>query len=172
MPWRFSQPAICAMFLSWVRPDRISSPMISRPRRPDPLVHGHACHDASALAAQGKARQAFIEKAAGALYARHDRISDDRPRRRADPAQRRHQAARAGRLCRHARGRPLAAEILDALVPHVVPGVTTQEIDDIVFRLMRGAGAIPATLGYRGYTKSCCTSINHVVCHGIRATGR
>jgi methionyl aminopeptidase len=61
----------------------------------------------------------------------------------------------------------LAAEILDALVPHVVPGVTTQEIDDLVFRLMDEAGAIPATLGYRGYTKSCCTSINHVVCHGI-----
>ena len=61
----------------------------------------------------------------------------------------------------------LAAEILDALVPHVVPGVTTQEIDDVVFRLTREAGAIPATLGYRGYTKSCCTSVNHVVCHGI-----
>jgi methionyl aminopeptidase len=61
----------------------------------------------------------------------------------------------------------LAAEILDALVPHVVPGITTREIDDIVFRMTRDAGAIPATLGYRGYTKSCCTSINHVVCHGI-----
>jgi methionyl aminopeptidase len=61
----------------------------------------------------------------------------------------------------------LAAEILDALVPHVVPGVTTQELDDLVFRLMEEAGAIPATLGYRGYTKSCCTSINHVVCHGM-----
>jgi len=60
-----------------------------------------------------------------------------------------------------------AAEILDALVPHVVAGVTTQEIDDIVLAEMRRRGAIPATLGYRGYTKSCCTSINHVVCHGI-----
>jgi len=61
----------------------------------------------------------------------------------------------------------VAAEILDALVPHVVPGVTTQQIDDIVFAEMRARGAIPATLGYRGYSKSCCTSINHVVCHGI-----
>ena len=61
----------------------------------------------------------------------------------------------------------LAATILDALVPHVVPGVTTQEIDDLVHRMMTDAGAVPATLGYRGYTKSCCTSINHVVCHGI-----
>jgi methionyl aminopeptidase len=65
-----------------------------------------------------------------------------------------------------------AAEILDALVPHVVPGVTTQDIDDIVFAEMRARGAIPATLGYRGYTKSCCTSINHVVCHGIPSADR
>ena len=61
----------------------------------------------------------------------------------------------------------LAAEILDALVPHVVPGVTTQEIDDIVHRMTLDGGGVPATLGYRGYTKSCCTSVNHVVCHGI-----
>jgi len=60
-----------------------------------------------------------------------------------------------------------AAEILDALVPHVVPGVTTGELDEIVFAEMKARGAIPATLGYRGYTKSCCTSINHVICHGI-----
>jgi methionyl aminopeptidase len=61
----------------------------------------------------------------------------------------------------------LAAEILDALVRHVVPGVTTQELDDIVHRMTLDAGGVPATLGYRGYTKSCCTSVNHVVCHGI-----
>ncbi len=61
----------------------------------------------------------------------------------------------------------LAAEILDALVPHVVPGVTTDELDRRVYDHMLGAGALPATLGYRGYTKSCCISINHVVCHGI-----
>ena len=61
----------------------------------------------------------------------------------------------------------LAAEILDALVPHVVPGVTTQAIDDIVFSMTIDGGGVPATLGYRGYTKSCCTSINHVVCPGI-----
>src|SRR5438067_3367801 len=60
-----------------------------------------------------------------------------------------------------------AAEVLDALVPHVQPGVTTQEIDDIVYREMRARGGVPATLGYRGFTGSCCTSINHVVCHGI-----
>ncbi len=61
----------------------------------------------------------------------------------------------------------LAAEILDALVPHVVPGVTTAELDDIVREMTLRGGAVPATLGYRGYTHSCCISINHVICHGI-----
>ncbi|HEX5258566.1 MAG TPA: type I methionyl aminopeptidase [Sphingomicrobium sp.] len=61
----------------------------------------------------------------------------------------------------------LAAEILDALAPHVVPGVTTQELDEIVYRMTIEGGGIPATLGYRGYTHSSCISINHVVCHGI-----
>jgi methionyl aminopeptidase len=61
----------------------------------------------------------------------------------------------------------LAAEILDALVPHVVPGVSTEELDDIVRTMTIAGGGVPATLGYRGYTHSCCISINHVVCHGI-----
>ena len=61
----------------------------------------------------------------------------------------------------------LAAEILDGLVAHVVPGVTTGQIDAIVHAHTLRGGGIPATLGYRGFTKSCCTSINHVVCHGI-----
>jgi methionyl aminopeptidase len=61
----------------------------------------------------------------------------------------------------------LAAEILDALVPHVVPGVATQELDDIVRSMTIAGGGIPATLGYRGYAHSCCISINHVICHGI-----
>jgi methionyl aminopeptidase len=61
----------------------------------------------------------------------------------------------------------LAAEVLDALVPHVMPGVTTGELDDMVRAHMLRDGAVPATLGYRGFTHSCCTSINHVVCHGI-----
>ncbi|MEP9361045.1 type I methionyl aminopeptidase [Sphingomonas sp. KR3-1] len=61
----------------------------------------------------------------------------------------------------------LGAEILDALVPHVVPGVTTAELDDIVREMSVAGGGVPATLGYRGYTHSCCISINHVVCHGI-----
>jgi methionyl aminopeptidase len=61
----------------------------------------------------------------------------------------------------------LAAEILDALVPLVVPGVTTGALDDVVRNMTLAAGAVPATLGYRGYEHSCCTSINEVICHGI-----
>lgn len=61
----------------------------------------------------------------------------------------------------------LAAECLDAIVPFVQPGVTTAAIDDFVRQWTLDHGAVPATLGYRGYAHSCCISINHVVCHGI-----
>ena len=61
----------------------------------------------------------------------------------------------------------LAAEILDEMAAHVRPGVATQELNDIVLRMCQSAGAVPATLGYRGYTHATCISINHVVCHGI-----
>ena len=61
----------------------------------------------------------------------------------------------------------LTAECLDRLTDMVKPGVTTQEIDDFVLQFATRHGAVPATLNYRGYRKSCCTSINHVVCHGI-----
>lgn len=61
----------------------------------------------------------------------------------------------------------VAAQVMDALVPHVVPGVTTAELDAIIFAEMAARDAVPATLGYRGYTHSSCISINHVVCHGI-----
>ena len=61
----------------------------------------------------------------------------------------------------------LTAECLDLLHGMVRPGMTTQEIDDFVLQFAMDHGAIPATLNYRGYRKSCCTSVNHVVCHGI-----
>ncbi len=61
----------------------------------------------------------------------------------------------------------LTARCLDALVDRVAPGVTTEAIDRFVFEFGMDHGALPATLNYRGYTKSSCTSINHVVCHGI-----
>jgi len=61
----------------------------------------------------------------------------------------------------------LAAEILDSLVPMIAPGITTEDIDDVVRDHALREGSVPATLGYRGFAHSCCTSINHVVCHGI-----
>jgi methionyl aminopeptidase len=61
----------------------------------------------------------------------------------------------------------LAAETLDLLVPLVKPGVTTAELDKVAYDHVIAHGAIPACLGYRGYRHTVCTSINHVVCHGI-----
>ena len=61
----------------------------------------------------------------------------------------------------------LTAEGLDLLAEHVRPGVTTELLDKLAFEFAMDHGAYPATLFYRGYTKSICTSINHVVCHGI-----
>ena len=61
----------------------------------------------------------------------------------------------------------LAAETLDYLVPFVKPGVTTGELDDLAYEFLIKAGAYPAPLYYRGFPKSICTSINHVICHGI-----
>lgn len=61
----------------------------------------------------------------------------------------------------------LAAEALDMLVPIVQPGVTTSEIDELILAFALDHGAIPATLNYRGYRYSTCTSVNHVVCHGM-----
>ena len=61
----------------------------------------------------------------------------------------------------------LAARILDSLAEVVVPGITTNRINDICHEMIVGSGAIPAPLNYRGFPKSICTSVNHVVCHGI-----
>lgn len=61
----------------------------------------------------------------------------------------------------------LAAETLDMITPHVLPGVTTAQLDRICHDFIRDHGAVPAPLNYRGFPKSICTSLNHVVCHGI-----
>jgi methionyl aminopeptidase len=66
----------------------------------------------------------------------------------------------------HKAGR-LAAQCLDMLDGEVRPGVTTERIDRMVFEYAMDHKAMPATLMYRGYRKSTCTSVNHVVCHGI-----
>lgn len=61
----------------------------------------------------------------------------------------------------------LTAEMLDFITPFVRPGVTTGEIDRLCYEFHVKHGAVPGPLNYRGYPKSICTSINHVVCHGI-----
>jgi len=62
----------------------------------------------------------------------------------------------------------LAAEVLDMIGKHVQPGVTTDELDRICHEFITEVqDAIPAPLNYRGFPKSVCTSVNHVVCHGI-----
>jgi methionyl aminopeptidase len=61
----------------------------------------------------------------------------------------------------------LAAEALDLLTGLIRPGVTTESLDKLVFDFAMDHGAYPAPLDYRGYRKSICTSVNHVVCHGM-----
>ena len=61
----------------------------------------------------------------------------------------------------------LAAETLDMITPEVKPGVTTEYLNKLCHDFIEGRDAIPAPLNYRGFPKSICTSVNHVVCHGI-----
>ena len=61
----------------------------------------------------------------------------------------------------------LAAEALDMLADHVKPGTTTEQLDELVVAFAHARSAIPAPLNYRGFPRAICTSINHVVCHGI-----
>ena len=67
----------------------------------------------------------------------------------------------------------LAAEVLDMIGPYVVPGVTTDELNDRCHNyIVEVQKATPAPLNYRGFPKSICTSVNHVVCHGIPSDKR
>ena len=61
----------------------------------------------------------------------------------------------------------LAAKTLDFITPYVREGVTTLELNDLCHHFIVEKGAVPAPLNYRGFPKSICTSLNHVVCHGI-----
>ena len=61
----------------------------------------------------------------------------------------------------------IAAGTLDEVVKIIKPGVTTDEIDSLCYEFINDHGAYSAPLFYRGFPKSCCTSANHVVCHGI-----
>ncbi len=67
----------------------------------------------------------------------------------------------------------LAAEVLEMIAPHVQPGVTTDELDRLCHdHIVKVQDAIPAPLNYHGFPKSICTSVNHVVCHGIPSEKR
>ena len=61
----------------------------------------------------------------------------------------------------------LAAQILDDIAVHVFPGQSTGEIDRLITQMVDDAGAVSATIGYKGYAHASCISVNHVVCHGI-----
>lgn len=67
----------------------------------------------------------------------------------------------------------LAAEVLELIVPHMRPGVSTGEIDRICHdHIVNVQKAIPANVGYRGFPKTVCTSVNQVICHGIPSPGK
>ncbi len=67
----------------------------------------------------------------------------------------------------------LAAEVLEVLVEHVKPGVSTEELDRIAHdHIVNVQKAIPANVGYKGFPKTLCTSVNHVICHGIPNAGK
>ena len=66
----------------------------------------------------------------------------------------------------------IAAAALDMLVSEVRPDVLTSHLDDLVYQFAMDHDALPATLNYRGFTHSCCISINHVICHGIPGARR
>jgi methionyl aminopeptidase len=79
--------------------------------------------------------------------------------------------AEAMEKCR--RAAQLAAQVLDVVAPHVVPGVSTEALDRICHEhIVKVQGAVPANLGYQGYPKTILTSVNHVVCHGIPSSDR
>tara|TARA_B110000438_G_C15800826_1_gene645082 strand:- start:988 stop:1767 length:780 start_codon:yes stop_codon:yes gene_type:complete len=61
----------------------------------------------------------------------------------------------------------LGADTLDEITKHVKPGITTDALDKICYEFIKDNGGFSAPLFYRGFPKSCCTSVNHVICHGI-----
>ena len=67
----------------------------------------------------------------------------------------------------------LAAEVLEMIAEHVKPGVTTEELDRVAYEhIVNVQKAIPANVGYKGFPKTLCTSVNHVICHGIPNAGK
>ena len=93
-------------------------------------------------------RPEYVGRAAPSSYTAGDRYTPDEVER----------VRAAGRI---------AAQAIQAAASAIRPGVTTDELDRIAHEVVVGSGAYPSTLGYRGYPKSSCTSVNEVICHGI-----
>lgn len=81
-------------------------------------------------------------------------------------SRRRKQMEKAKRQGMRAAGR-FNAELMDYIRPFIKAGITTEEIDRLVYEYTVKHGHVPACLGYQGFPKSCCTSVNEVICHGI-----
>src|SRR5882724_6468849 len=154
MPSAARKRAIVLVLVSWVRPDRISSPMtrtaaVLAERGIGPVtgvwLYGQAYYIDRAMTIVPQSEIFEAARKAHFAVTLHEGGDFDGMRR-------------AGRL---------AAEVLDLLVPLVKPGVTTAALDKIAYDYIIAHDAIPACLGYRGYRHTVCTSINHVVCHGI-----
>ena len=128
MPWSLSQVATCATFLSWVRPDRISSP-ITTSAAVQVLSNSFARAVELASPVRRLRAQANVGLIYGAMTQYITVAADDRVEARNGVIKLHGPEGFAGMR----RAGRLAAEILDALVPHVVPGVSTQELDDIVY---------------------------------------
>lgn len=103
------------------------------------------------------------------MYRAHIRESDlpARPFGERDPMERSIKIHGPDDFAAMRRAGRLAAETLDFVTPHVKPGITTGELDRLCHDFIVEHDAIPAPLNYRGFPKSICTSVNHVVCHGI-----
>jgi methionyl aminopeptidase len=96
------------------------------------------------------------------IIERPEYVGNRRPRRNTDPWVQPPEVIERMRVA----GR-IAAEALRIGGDTVAPGVTTDEIDRVVHEFICDQGAYPSTLGYKGFPKSCCTSLNEVICHGI-----
>ncbi|MGH8122379.1 MAG: type I methionyl aminopeptidase [Rudaea sp.] len=67
----------------------------------------------------------------------------------------------------------LAADVLEMIAPHVKPGISTEELDTLCHDyIVNVQQAVPANVGYKGFPKTVCTSVNHVICHGIPSPGK
>src|SRR5471030_1581773 len=157
MPSAVRNRAMALVLVSWVRPDRISSPITRT------AAFRWSCEEGIQEPVTGLwfYRPAHYIAQVMTIVPQSEIFE---AARKAHFAVTLHNPAdfegmrRAGRL---------AAEVLDLLVPEVRPGVATQHLDQLAYDYILAHGALPACLCYRGYRHTVCTSLNHVVCHGI-----